>query len=65
MDNNFTYQEELEAYKRKRSMVTMTVKEFKEVYNINSLRKANKIVNSEGFPKVKVGSQILIIQHLL
>lgn len=39
---------------------TMTVREFSKAYNIG-MNSAYKIVNTEGFPAIRIGRKILII----
>lgn len=62
MDYELSYQNGLDEYKSKRSKCVMNIKEFKDRYGIESLAKAKKIVSCNDFPKVVVGSQILIIE---
>lgn len=40
---------------------TMSVKEFSKVYNIG-MNNAYKIVNTAGFPAIRIGRKILIIR---
>lgn len=40
---------------------TMSVKEFSKVYNIG-MNNAYKIVNTVGFPAIRIGRKILIIR---
>lgn len=40
---------------------TMTVKEFSKTYGIG-MNSAYKVVNSEGFPAIRVGRKIIIIK---
>lgn len=56
------YQTQLTEYYHSRNKCLMNIKEFKELYGIDSLAKAKKIVRCDDFPKVVVGSQILIIE---
>ncbi|MBP3886326.1 MAG: DNA-binding protein [Cellulosilyticum sp.] len=62
MKADTTYQENKIKYLEQREKKTMTLKELKEQYGISTLSKAKKIVQLEGFPKLKVGNQILILR---
>ncbi len=42
------------------SKKAISVKEFKEIYNI-SLAKAYELVNRNGFPMIKIGKKYLIL----
>lgn len=65
MMNQRTYQDKIDKYKAHRNQCVLNIKEFREKYGIGSLAKAKKIVNCSDFPKVVVGSQILIIESMV
>lgn len=62
MAANTTYQDDKTLYLKERKSKIMSPKEFKDEYNIKSMHKVKKIIESPGFPMLKVERQQIIIR---